>query len=185
MKPILQHFTHTLGLLAGNLAGLILSPLLLLSCGWRGLFLIFGALGLPMLLFWTKAVPDAPAAPTAAAASTNPSGPSQSQAAASQGGDQKLGAPAAGTTAAPATAEGVPGADAAASAAAKPSIGAAQLLTSPATWAIIIVNVVNHFGYFIYLNWMPTYFNKAGPHRAPKAHHLPQQPVRPLHTPAG
>lgn len=82
------------------------------------------------------------------------------------------------------TAEGAPGADAAApAAAAKPSIGAAQLLTSPATWAIIIVNVVNHFGYFIYLNWMPTYFNKVGPHRAPKAHRLPQQPERPLPCP--
>ncbi|GIM12297.1 hypothetical protein Vretimale_15667 [Volvox reticuliferus] len=35
------------------------------------------------------------------------------------------------------------------------------MLASSATWAIIAVNVVNHFGYFIYLNWMPAYFNKA------------------------
>ncbi|GFH14052.1 putative anion transporter 4, chloroplastic [Haematococcus lacustris] len=37
----------------------------------------------------------------------------------------------------------------------------ASLLTHSATWAIIVVNVINHFGYFIYLNWMPTYFVKA------------------------
>lgn len=37
-----------------------------------------------------------------------------------------------------------------------------QMLSHPATWAIIIVNIVNHWGYFIYLNWMPTYFVKVG-----------------------
>lgn len=41
------------------------------------------------------------------------------------------------------------------------SIG--RLLSHPATWAIIIVNIVNHWGYFIYLNWMPSYFVKVGP----------------------
>lgn len=35
----------------------------------------------------------------------------------------------------------------------------AKLLSKAATWAIIVVNVVNHWGYFIYLNWMPSYFN--------------------------
>jgi cyanate permease len=33
-------------------------------------------------------------------------------------------------------------------------------MSRSATWAIIVVNIVNHFGYFIYLNWMPTYFVK-------------------------
>mmetsp|Transcript_50811 Transcript_50811/g.94649 ORF Transcript_50811/g.94649 Transcript_50811/m.94649 type:complete len:457 (+) Transcript_50811:40-1410(+) len=36
----------------------------------------------------------------------------------------------------------------------------AMLLSKPATWAIISANFVNHFNYFIYLNWMPMYFNK-------------------------
>ena len=27
--------------------------------------------------------------------------------------------------------------------------------------AIVVANVVNHFNYFIYLNWMPTYFHAA------------------------
>jgi ACS family sodium-dependent inorganic phosphate cotransporter/ACS family sodium-dependent inorganic phosphate cotransporter-like MFS transporter 9 len=35
-----------------------------------------------------------------------------------------------------------------------------RLLSHPATWAIILVNFVNHWGYFIYLNWMPSYFVK-------------------------
>ena len=33
----------------------------------------------------------------------------------------------------------------------QPEVGVTQLLSSTATWAIIIVNIVNHFGYFIYL----------------------------------
>lgn len=40
-------------------------------------------------------------------------------------------------------------------------IGTLKLLSSKATWAIIVVNFVNHWGYFIYLNWMPSYFIKA------------------------
>jgi MFS family permease len=39
-------------------------------------------------------------------------------------------------------------------------ISVGTLLSKPATWAIIAVNFINHFGYFIYLNWMPTYFFK-------------------------
>ncbi|EIE19438.1 MFS general substrate transporter [Coccomyxa subellipsoidea C-169] len=42
---------------------------------------------------------------------------------------------------------------------AKKKVNAAILLRSPATWAIIVVNIVNHWGYFIYLNWMPSYFH--------------------------
>ena len=41
------------------------------------------------------------------------------------------------------------------------NVGTLQLLSSKATWAIIVVNFVNHWGYFIYLNWMPSYFVKA------------------------
>ncbi|CAG9465270.1 unnamed protein product [Pedinophyceae sp. YPF-701] len=43
--------------------------------------------------------------------------------------------------------------------AAQPSL--AQLLRSPAVWAIAAANTVNHWGYFFYLNWMPTYFTRA------------------------
>lgn len=39
-------------------------------------------------------------------------------------------------------------------------INVMTLLSHPATWAIITVNIVNHWGYFIYLNWMPTFFFK-------------------------
>ena len=40
-------------------------------------------------------------------------------------------------------------------------VGSLKLLSSKAVWAIIVVNFVNHWGYFIYLNWMPSYFVKA------------------------
>ena len=43
---------------AGNLLGLILSPLLLQAYGWRSLFLIFGVLGGPLLLMWNLCVPS-------------------------------------------------------------------------------------------------------------------------------
>ena len=38
-------------------------------------------------------------------------------------------------------------------------VGVGQLLASSATGAIIIVNIVNHWGYFIYLNWIPSYLH--------------------------
>eukprot|EP00198_Chlamydomonas_reinhardtii_P002510 XP_001691846.1 predicted protein [Chlamydomonas reinhardtii] len=112
------------GFHSGNLVGLVLSPLLLMTYGWRGLFLVFGVLGAPLLLFWLKAQPGPPH-PTALQAPPCPLSASTS------------------TTPPP------------------PDVTVAKLLTSSATWAIIIVNIVNHFGYFIYLNWMPTYFSKA------------------------
>ncbi|EFJ48511.1 hypothetical protein VOLCADRAFT_60348, partial [Volvox carteri f. nagariensis] len=115
------------GFHSGNLAGLILSPLLLVSFGWRGLFYVFGLLGLPLLLFWLKVVPGGP--PAAAHSATR--------------------AAAAGAASAPPSAMSGGG-----------DVSTRRLLSSSATWAIITVNVVNHFGYFIYLNWMPTYFNK-------------------------
>ncbi|GLC37990.1 hypothetical protein PLESTB_000448400 [Pleodorina starrii] len=149
------------GFHSGNLAGLILSPLLLMSYGWRGLFYVFGLLGLPLLLFWLKVVPDKPPAAAAAAA-----------AAAEPAGSGAAAASKASASAATAAAEASPsgsGGDASSSSSSSSGTGGGggadvsvgRLLGSRATWAIIAVNVVNHFGYFIYLNWMPTYFNKA------------------------
>jgi MFS family permease len=40
------------------------------------------------------------------------------------------------------------------------AISVQDLLKNRPVWAIIIANVINHWGYFIYLNWMPTYFYK-------------------------
>ncbi|KXZ57010.1 hypothetical protein GPECTOR_1g912 [Gonium pectorale] len=176
------------GFHSGNLAGLVLSPLLLASYGWRGLFFAFGALGLPLLLFWLKVVPDAPPAAAAAkspgrgpaAASTAPEPPHASTNSLPEAMDSSSsGAPSTSTS----TATSAPGTDGGGGASASAGLSAsangsgasgsssgggsksdmtvAKLLSSPATWAIIVVNVVNHFGYFIYLNWMPTYFNKA------------------------
>ena len=48
---------------AGNLVGLFLSPLLLATLGWRGLFFVFGALGLPLLAVWLAVVPKPPVLP--------------------------------------------------------------------------------------------------------------------------
>lgn len=39
-------------------------------------------------------------------------------------------------------------------------VSLSTMLKNKAVWAIITANVVNHWGYFMYLNWMPTYFYK-------------------------
>ena len=126
----------------GNLLGLALSPVLLAALGWRSLFFIFGAIGAPLLALWLAIVP--------ARATRRESGVS---------------AP----------------------------CSTLDLLGSSATWAIIVsapikaacmpacallsvrvtvddcalhlqvVNIVNHWGYFIYLSWMPSYFHQVAP----------------------
>jgi ACS family sodium-dependent inorganic phosphate cotransporter/ACS family sodium-dependent inorganic phosphate cotransporter-like MFS transporter 9 len=122
------------------LVGLVLSPIILLQFGWRALFYTFGLVGIPLLAIWLATaptpLPKPPSTPSAAAASV-------------AADSAKGSAPAAADTAAAAADDGAP-----------VSIG--RLLGHPATWAIIIVNIVNHWGYFIYLNWMPSYFVKVG-----------------------
>jgi MFS family permease len=49
---------HKRPVAAGNLAGLALAPILLHTVGWRGLFYVFGLLGLPLLALWLKVVPQ-------------------------------------------------------------------------------------------------------------------------------
>jgi ACS family sodium-dependent inorganic phosphate cotransporter/ACS family sodium-dependent inorganic phosphate cotransporter-like MFS transporter 9 len=129
----------TVCLAAGNLVGLVLSPLILMQFGWKALFYTFGLLGLPLLAVWLAATPapnKAAAAAAAAEASTADALQQQQQ-------------------------QGKGSADDASSSSSKgEGVSVWKLLSHKATWAIIIVNIVNHWGYFIYLNWMPSYFSK-------------------------
>jgi MFS family permease len=131
------------GFQAGNLLGLALSPMIIQRYGWRALFYMFAALGAPTLALWAWAVPPPPSggaigngnnsnAPAAAVASTSSA------------------ASASASSSSAATAEKEK---------AKVTLGA--LLRSRAVRAIIAANMVNHWGYFIYLNWMPTFFATA------------------------
>lgn len=138
------------GFHTGNLVGLFLSPLLLATLGWRGLFFVFGALGLPLVAAWLAIVPKPPQFPGVQKAEAAPVDPIRKtpvspvpeevleKAAAAQ--------PPSGQTPPDPSLAG--------------KVGTLKLLSSKATWAIIIVNFVNHWGYFIYLNWMPSYFVK-------------------------
>ena len=122
------------GFHTGNLVGLVLAPLLLARVGWRGLFYTFGLLGAPLLVVWLATVPPQ-----------------------------------------------MPRVSGSASGAGRAPLSTLQLMSKSATWAIIVVNIVNHWGvlnflaiiplpcysvsiaslhagYFIYLNWLPTYF---------------------------
>lgn len=123
--------------LPGNLLGLLLSPFILMTLGWRALFLVFGVLGAPLLAVWLATVPDAPAG---AQQQAQQQPQTQPPAAAAGGGLQQQAAGGKG---------GGGG-----------GVTLGKLLSHPATWAIVVVNFVNHWGYFIYLNWMPTYFSK-------------------------
>jgi ACS family sodium-dependent inorganic phosphate cotransporter/ACS family sodium-dependent inorganic phosphate cotransporter-like MFS transporter 9 len=100
------------GFHSGNLVGLLLSPILIQQYGWRSLFYVFGAMGIPLLYIWSLVVPDP-------------------------------------------TREGVISKEDSTE-----PVSLIEMLRTRAVWAIITANIVNHWGYFIYLNWMPTYFYK-------------------------
>lgn len=136
------------GFHTGNLVGLFLSPLLLSKLGWRGLFFVFGALGLPLLAAWLAIVPKPPQ-PMGVQKTESPPVEPQSKIAMSPVPGEVL------EKAAPPAKQATPDPHPVA------KVGTLKLLSSKATWAIIVVNFVNHWGYFIYLNWMPSYFVRA------------------------
>lgn len=136
------------GFHSGNLVGLILSPIILATLGWRALFYAFGLLGIPLLLIWSLVVPSS--------SGDISSMSSKSSSSSSLVGEvvyqtdafdrlKKIRETAALGTSISTTST---------------SVSISRFLSKPATWAIIIANIVNHWGYFIYLNWMPTYFYK-------------------------
>ena len=124
--------------------------MLLIHLGWRSLFYIFGLMGGPLIAFWMAMVPSTdPKARDLTSSgcfgahgntSFGPQGRGRSGVATFRGGSRAGTGPVAPST----------------------SIGVKELLSKSATWAIVIVNIVNHWGYFIYLNWMPSYFNAVG-----------------------
>ncbi|CAI5948303.1 unnamed protein product [Closterium sp. NIES-64] len=143
------------GFHVGSMLGLLSAPSLMAlpGLGLTGPFLIFGALGLLWLALWLLLVPaDAAAAPSASAASCAHSFEST----------QKV----------PGDAPAAPSASAASGAVSGGQLDGKQrmqsgsrvtvwqLLSHPASWAIIIANTVNNWGYFILLSWMPLYFNQ-------------------------
>jgi len=121
-----------MGFHTGNLVGLIISPLILYHLGWRSLFYIFGLFGAPLLALWSFIVPDLNKNSSAATIESP-------------------------TTASTSTA---PSSGASATKAAPSTVSLGAMLTNRAVWAIIVANFCNHWGYFMYLNWMPTYFYK-------------------------
>ncbi|KAG7667865.1 putative anion transporter 4, chloroplastic [Nannochloris sp. 'desiccata'] len=128
-----------MGFHTGNLVGLIVSPLILYHLGWRSLFYIFGLFGAPLLALWSIIVPNLSTNPPATidspSSSTTTTAPSSSAITT--------------TTTTPATGKTAPS-----------TVSLGAMLKNRAVWAIIVANFANHWGYFIYLNWMPTYFYK-------------------------
>lgn len=104
------------GFHSGNLLGLLLSPIIVSTYGWRAVFFMYGVLGLPILLHWMRTVPEQPKRAEDVSSATS-------------------------------------------SSEAQRQVPLKEFLSNSAVWAIIIVNFVNHWGYFIYLNWLPTFFS--------------------------
>ena len=117
------------GFHSGNLVGLLASPPLLAAAGWRGLFYVGAGAGAPLLAAWLALVPRRKAGKGAPAVPGVP------------------GAPAALAVPPPAPPPSLP----------PPTIP--NFLRSRPVWAIIAANVANHWGYFVFLNWLPTFFS--------------------------
>lgn len=122
------------GFHSGNLIGLIVSPLIVAAAGWRRLFYSFSLMGLPVLFFWFVAVPKV----KSSAVGENITIVEEEAIVFKANSSGRL---------VRSSSKGV-------------TVSVSQFLSNKATWAIIFANIVNHWGYFIYLNWMPTYFYK-------------------------
>ena len=155
----------------GNLVGLVLSPLVIAAVGWKNLFVAFGLLGLPLLAFWVRhtetttrcrclykcacavclkivfPVTHYPIQPSTHSPCTRtPCTPTPHASPPLLQNAVVVAPPPRPAPAAP---------DAAAPPA---TVSVARLIASPRTWAIVIANCVNHWGYFLFLNWLPAYF---------------------------
>ena len=92
--------------------------------GWRYVFYTFGALGVPLLVAWLTLVPRKSA------------GPAIPSFASKQPGDDPTAAGAIGSGGQAAAVGAVP----------QQRVTALGLMSKSATWAIIIINIVNHWG---------------------------------------
>ncbi|KAF3964668.1 hypothetical protein CMV_011063 [Castanea mollissima] len=108
----------------GNVAGLLLTPIMLSSIGLTGPFILFASLGLLWLSTWTQVTND----------------PQESQFISKS----ELRLIQDGKT------------DSSVSDGKFPPIR--LLLSKLPTWAIILANITNNWGYFVLLSWMPVYF---------------------------
>ncbi|GJP43475.1 hypothetical protein CLOM_g2931 [Closterium sp. NIES-68] len=131
----------------GSMLGLLSAPSLmsLPALGVTGPFLIFGALGLLWLALWLLLVPGGSSAARASSAPSDRQPGGEGQGAKDKALKQQEVKQHGGMTPAMRTGS---------------RVTVRQLLSHPASWAIIIANTVNNWGYFILLSWMPLYFNQ-------------------------
>lgn len=115
----------------GSVGGLILTPVLMKNYGLSGPFWVFGLLGVVWLSLWAPSVYKDP--------QSNPSISSSEYAHIEQGSEGL------GSSSKEAGKGGLP--------------PFRQIFSKMPTWAIIVANAMNNWGYFILLSWMPVYFN--------------------------
>lgn len=113
------------GFQLGNVAGLLLTPIILSSTGISGPFVLFSSLGL-WLTSWVNGVMDDPQESPFI---------SKSELQLIQAGKDKY------------------------RSGSGKALSVGVLLSKLPSWAIIIANLTNNWGYFVLLSWMPVYFN--------------------------
>jgi len=126
------------GMNVGSVAGLILSPLLIVKFDWPVVFYVFGVLGIIWYAIWTQTklpprVDLSPVSPPPLV--TMPSGISD--------GEFLPYAP-------------LP------SPKPRGKIPWAAFLSTPAVWAMIVAHFCGNWGYYIILTWLPTYLQSLG-----------------------
>ncbi|CAI0424376.1 unnamed protein product [Linum tenue] len=114
----------------GNVVGLLLTPIMLSTVGISGPFVLFSSLGLVWVATWAGRVTNDP---------KDSRFMSRTELKLIQAGKTNSSADSSSS-----------------SSSQRPSLG--QLLSKLPSWAIILANVTNNWGYFVLLSWMPVYF---------------------------
>ena len=152
--------------------GLLLSPLILQHYGWRALFYLFGLAGVPLLAMWMLVVPNTPpASPSSAGGGGSAAGGSSvtlgqlmSKRATWAIIIANFGERLAGTYCQAPTTQCLPLASIRCHESGMQCLNSTPCPVLPTRTACCptctACTAVNHWGYFIYLNWMPTYFYK-------------------------
>lgn len=123
------------GFHGGNMIGLLLSPLILLSPygGWQALFVLYAAAAIPLIVTWWQFVPKF---------SNSFLDYSISEARLSKDVNSNV--------------NNSKGSSSTKNSTAIPLI---DMISSSPVWAVIVGTIVNHWGYFIYLTWLPAFLN--------------------------
>ena len=133
------------GFHGGNMVGLMMSPAIMLHPAygsWQALFVVYSLLALPLVVAWWRLVPSLEGSLLVDGDRAAPFGGDAVRSTRNNDTDVRGEGPMRSNR------NRVSG-----------PIPLREMLASPSVWAVIIGTVVNHWGYFIYLTWLPAFLN--------------------------